>query len=220
MIAAAAFAAGFWLRPSTTVTDAIAWRLPVVNAHLADMPGGYIFLAGDSHIELANISRFCGRPAVNAGLSGATAERYRGFLQQMRFPTRPGLAVLTIGTNDVLRKKTVRGAPAAERFEREVLQLLGMLKAQAPEVVVTAIPPVGGSMASFIDPEAIRAYSKRLEALCAREKGCRFVDPFSILRESDSGAALPGAMRDELHLSSYRSAFERLEKAVCPSGSL
>jgi len=192
-------------------------RLIAVQVHLDAAPAEYVFLAGDSQAELQSPSeRPCGREIVNGGVSGATAAVYADLLRSLRFPVRPRAAVLTIGTNDLLRKNDPLSADASARFEKAAGAIVATLKAAADEVVVTALPPVGRELDRWLEPAAVGRYSARLKALCER-LGCRFADPFEALRDGDTGFAKPGAMRDGLHLSAYRPVMRALEPALCPT---
>jgi lysophospholipase L1-like esterase len=195
-------------------------RLPLINAHLDEARKGFIFLAGDSHSEYFNASyRLCGREIVNGGISGAKAELYRDVAKQLQFGTRPDIVVLTIGTNNIQRKKDPLSSGPIAEFERNVSDTLASFRKVAKRVVVTALPPVSPSLKNNIEIQAVAAYSERLRNLCARQ-GCEFMDPYSDTREADGSTAQPGAMRDGLHMNSYRSAQARLGMLLCPGGSL
>ncbi len=195
-------------------------RLPVINGHLDEARRGFIFLAGDSHAELTNPSyRLCGRETVNGGISGAKAELYKDIVKRLEFATPPDIVVLTIGTNNILRKKNPLSSGPSAEFETNVAETVASFRKVAKRVVVTAVPPVSPSLRDSIEIPAVAAYSERLRSLCSRE-GCEFVDPFSPTREADGSTAQPGAMRDGLHMNSYRSAQGRLAAALCPNGSL
>ena len=195
-------------------------RLPLINAHLDEAKRGFIFLAGDSHSEYFNASyRLCGREVVNGGISGAKAELYRDVARQLQFGTRPDIVVLTIGTNNILRKKDPLSSGPMTEFERNVGDTLATFRKVAKRIVVTALPPVSPSLKDNIEIQAVAAYSERLRNLCARER-CEGVDPYSDTREADGSTAQPGVMRDGLHMNSYRSAQARLGALLCPGGSL
>jgi lysophospholipase L1-like esterase len=193
--------------------------IPVVNGRLFEARPGYVFLAGDSHAELVNPTyRLCGREIVNGGVSGAGAELYRDLLKRIEFRRPPDVAVLTIGTNDILRKKDPLSPARIAAFESNVAQILKALPTQMQRVFVTPLPPVGRELAGKVQIEAVAAYSDRLRKLCEQER-CIFVDPFRSSREDDGSTARPGAMRDGLHLASYRDAYTRLAGEICPGGT-
>jgi lysophospholipase L1-like esterase len=195
-------------------------RVPIINGHLEEAKRGFIFLAGDSHAELLNGTyRLCGREIVNGGISGAKAELYRNVAEQLAFVARPEIAVLSLGTNNILRKKDpLTSGPGAE-FEKNVAQTVASFRKSTKRVVVMALPPVSASLKDRFEIPAVAAYSERLRNLCARE-GCEFLDPYSDMRERDGSTAQPGAMRDGVHMASYRVVQTRLVELLCPGGSL
>ena len=202
-------------KPAADARAYAAMRLIAVQVSLDEAPPDYVFLAGDSQVELQpGGQRPCGSTMVNGGVSGSTASAYADHLARLAFPVRPRAAALTIGTNDILSKNKPRSAEAAARFEAAAETIVTRLQAASPRVVVTALPPVGRQIGHLIDAGAVADYSQRLRALCGR-LGCAFADPFSGIRDGDTGFAKPGAMRDGLHLSAYRPALAALEPIVC-----
>ena len=189
-------------------------RIVAIQVHLDEARPGYVLIAGDSHAELqSGAERVCGAETVSAGISGATARGYADLLARLTFPTRPSAAVLTIGTNDIARKRDPTDAGAAA-FEAAVLGLVARLKALADTVVVTAVPPIGPEAAVRLDAAAVGDYSARIRALCQRA-GCTYADPFAELRAGDTGFARAGALRDGLHLARYRPVLRALAPALC-----
>ena len=213
-------AGGAWLvrwreEPRLSVTLYAQNRLVAIQVHLDEAPPGYVLIAGDSHAELqSGAERVCGAETVSAGVSGAGAGAYADLLARLTFPTRPSAAVLTIGTNDLNRRRDPTGAGAAAAFEGAVLALVGRLKALTDTVVVTAVPPIGRDAAGRLDAAAVGDYSARIRALC-RRAGCTYADPFADLREEDSGLARDGALRDGLHLARYRPVLRALAPSLC-----
>ena len=194
-------------------------RLPLINAHLDEARKGFIFLAGDSHAELFNETyRLCGREIVNGGVSGAKSDLYRDFAPRLEFRSRPEAIVLTIGTNNLTRKRDPLAPSSQSAYERDVSQIVATFRKLAPRVIVTAVPPISSFRDSFQIP-AVAAYSEKLRKLCARE-GCEFVDPYDSARERDGSTAQPGTMRDGVHLASYRAVQARLGEILCPGGTL
>lgn len=189
-------------------------RAPVINAHLADAPPGYVFLAGDSHAELASPAlRLCGQEVVNGGISGARTSLYARVLGQLTFITPARAAILTIGTNDLRHRDKPLTPDRLSQFEEDAGRIIRQLQAHADLVMVTAIPPVDPGLAGVIDGPAGAVYSGRLEALC-RQLGCRFADPFASLRGGE-GLARPGTLLDGLHLARYRPALTLMEPLIC-----
>ena len=194
-------------------------RLPLINAHLDEARKGFIFLAGDSHAELFNETyRLCGREIVNGGVSGAKSDLYRDFAPRLEFRSRPEAIVLTIGTNNLTRKRDPLAPSSQSAYERDVSQIVATFRKLAPRVIVTAVPPISSFRDSF-EISAVAAYSEKLRKLCARE-GCEFVDPYDSARERDGSTAQPGTMRDGVHLASYRAVQARLGEILCPGGTL
>ncbi|MBO1907263.1 SGNH/GDSL hydrolase family protein [Microvirga sp. 3-52] len=194
-------------------------RLPQINTHLDEVRKGFIFLAGDSHVELFNETyRLCGREIVNGGISGAKSDLYRDLASRLEFHSRPEAIVLTIGTNNLTRKRNPLAPASQNAYERDVSQIVATFRKVAPRVIVTAVPPVSSFKDGFEIP-AVAAYSEMLRDLCARE-GCEFVDPYDSARERDRSTAQPGTMRDGVHMASYRAVQARLGALLCPVGIL
>ena len=209
---------GWWMR--TPRPDARSYsrdRLIVVQVHLDEAPEAYILIAGDSQAELqSSAARVCGREIVNGGVNGASAALYAELLPTLELKARPQAVVLTIGTNDILRKNDPLSPEALARYEASAARIITHLGTLSDRVVVTALPPIGRDAESRIDPLAVGVYSQRLEALC-RRLGCVFTDPFAEIREGGTGLARPGTMRDGLHLKAYRPTLKAMETALCPA---
>jgi lysophospholipase L1-like esterase len=194
-------------------------RLPLINAQLDEARTGFIFLAGDSHAELFNGAyHLCGREIVNGGISGAKSELYRDLASKLEFRSRPEAVVLTIGTNNLTRKRDPLAPESQGAYERDVAQIVATFRNLASRVIVTAVPPISSFRDRFEIP-AVAVYSDRLRNLCARE-GCEFVDPYDAARERDRSTAQPGTMRDGVHMASYRAVQARLGELLCPGGTL
>lgn len=212
---AAGAAIGWAAKPAKSPMDLLArQRVRVINAQLADAQAGYVFLAGDSHMELANPAMgLCHREVVNGGISGARSGFYADRLRELNFVTSPAAAVVTIGTNDLFRKQHPGASESMLRFEADVRRIVAGLKRSTPAVFVTAIPPLGREVTATFDERVAPAYSDRLRALCL-EEGCRFIDPFVTMR-TEGEVARPGILRDGVHFASYRTVFQALEPLIC-----
>lgn len=210
------FAIGWIEKPQRLNTQLYATdRLPSVQAHLDDAPQGYIFLAGDSQAELQSpAQRVCGMEIVNGGISGASAAVYADLVAKLSVKTRARAVVVFIGTNDLLRKKEPLSDKTALRFDEAVERIVKRLQAGSDRVVVAAVPPISRSVEKRFEPAAVAAYSARIEALC-RRLSCGYADPFADLRDGDTGFALPGVLRDDLHIADYRRVMRALEPALC-----
>lgn len=192
-------------------------RLIAVQVHLEEAPPDYVLVAGDSQAELQDpAQRVCGREIVNAGLSGATAAVYADLFPRLTVPVRARISVLTIGTNDLNRKVAPASEAGAARFAAAVEGIVRDLAVVSDRVVVTAVPPIGREVGDRLDAAAVGVYSRRLHDLCGRV-GCTFADPFAHLRDGTSGYALPGALRDGLHVAGYRRVQRALEPVLCPA---
>lgn len=186
-------------------------RLPAIRAALSAAQPGFVFLAGNSHAELLGNVLARRLPAVvNGGIGGTSARRYAAELDGLSVPVRAGVAVLFLGTNDILR----HAAPLSERtlggFEAAASRSLEWLRANADLVLVAAVPPIGPEAQADRDPAAVAAYSTALRDLCDRH-GCRFFDPFADLRDGEAGLTTQAAPPDGVHLRDYEALAADLE---------
>ena len=155
----------------------------------------------DSQAELQNpAQRVCGAEIVNAGVSGASASVYADLVANLSVKTRPRAVVAFIGTNDLLRKKEPLSDRTAQIFDESVERIVKRLQAESDRVVVAAIPPISRSVQKRLEPAAVAAYSARIRVLCER-LSCVYADPFAELRDGNTGFALPGTLRDDLHIA-------------------
>lgn len=179
-------------------------RLASIKSELAAASPGFVFLVGNSHAELLGPDAIEGCRVVNGGIGGTSARGYAAQLCHLPFSTRASVAVLWIGTNDILRGRISPLSDArGERFDASVARIVTWLGARADAVLVAAVPPIGTTDADR-EPAAVLAYCARLERLSA-DHGCRFFDPFSDIRDGMTGWARPGAMQDDgVHLADYR----------------
>jgi len=192
-----------------------AMRAPGVAHRSAQMEDGYVLLAGDSHAELARPGpTSCGRPFLNAGLSGARAGGYADFLAGLSLASRPAVAVVTLGTNHLLRKHNPSGPEAADRYEAELARVVEHLKGRTGRVIVAAIPPVPEAADPYVDVAGVANLTARQAAVCAR-LGCEALDPYASYREGRFARARPGTSRDGLHLDDYRPAYRAIDAALC-----
>lgn len=190
-------------------------RMGVINAHIAEASPGYILVAGDSNAEMVNPAiRMCGRELVNAGISGAKIKdfvlHWRGF--DLHNP--PAAVLISIGTNDLHRKRNPLQPKYLAEFEKQAEVLARQAMASSKAVFLMAVPPAERSMTVY-EPGAVVAFSERLKGVCAR-LGCTFVDPFAAARDGDTGLAKTGSTRDGIHARSYRKAMAGIEPQVCP----
>lgn len=190
-------------------------RAQVVAYQSGTVSGGYVLLAGDSHVELALPEPpSCGRTLLNAGVSGAKADDYLSFLDALRLSGRPSVVVVTLGTNHLFRKRNPSSPEAMDRYEADLATVVARLSRLADRVVIAAIPPISDSLKAAFDPAGVLALTKRQEAVCAR-LGCETADPYAASRSADFGIARPDATRDGLHLTEYASAYRAIDRQMC-----
>ena len=188
----------------------------VVDGHLAQARPGFILWTGDSHVELAMLPSLpCDRDQVSAGISGARMADTLAFIRALHVPQTASVAVLTIGTNDLLRKNAFSNPTKADAVIADAERAITTLKQQgAKTVLVNAPPPVSPTLAWAIDPEHVELLSRRLEEVCNRQ-GCLFQDPFAELRSIQFGVAIAGATKDGQHLADYRHSYRHLVPHLC-----
>ncbi|MGH1591324.1 SGNH/GDSL hydrolase family protein [Methylobacterium phyllosphaerae] len=155
-------------RPGADARAYAEMRLIAVQVSLDEAPPDYVFWAGDSQVELQPGSqRPCGLDFLNGGISGATAGSYAEYLARLSFKVRPRLAVLTVGTNDILVKNNPQLHKPTEQFEAAVEAIVKRLQALSPRVVVTALPRSVARSASW----SMRARSRITRAGCKISAG-------------------------------------------------
>lgn len=181
-------------------------RVQTIGAHLRQLGGDYILVAGDSHIEHWWVRSLCGLPVVNAGLSGATVESYARFFADLPLSRPPRAIILTIGTNDAQTRRIGDPAKALGRFRTSIESLIVRLRQQTPRIVATAVPPLDSHRAQSFSPRLATRFSAVLETVC-HEQGCRFVDPFA------QGVKL----FDGVHLADYAGVYAGFEHDLCPA---
>lgn len=179
-------------------------RLAAIQSELAGAPPGFVFLAGNSHAELLGSEALDDRRLVNGGIGGTTARGYAAQLDRLTASTRASVAILWVGTNDILRGRISPLADVrCESFDASVIRIVTWMHAMADAVFIAAVPPIGTTDVDR-EPTAIAAYCARLERLSA-DHGCRYFDPFVDIRDGTTGWARPGTMQDDgVHLADYR----------------
>lgn len=197
------------------VADYAVLRAPAVGYQAGQVDGGFVLVAGDSHAELAmpEAGR-CGWAFVNAGVSGAKTDGYARFLEKVSMPRRASVAVVTLGTNDLLRKYEPAGKAAADAYEEALSRVVGTLRKHAERVIVAAVPPVPAASAGLVDPAGVGNLTKRQAAVCAR-LGCETADPYAGYRGASFDEARAGASRDGLHMTDYRPAYRAIDDLIC-----
>jgi hypothetical protein len=183
-----------------------------INAELAQ-GGVYVLLAGDSHIAYLGTPKLpCGTRVINAGINGIKADGYLELLGRLHFVRAARVALLTIGTNYLIRKTS---GDRFDEFRADINALIPRLLRDVDHLVVTAVPPVAESLESRLDVHAIRRFSEYLRQLCTI-RGCTYIDPFLSLRTDRFGIASAEAMDiGGLHLANYQEQFRRVAPLLC-----
>lgn len=190
-------------------------RARVVSYQTSNFNDGYVLLAGDSNAELALPDKTsCGRKFLNAGVSGAQATDYLDFLDRLTFQRRPAVAVVTLGTNHLLRKLDPAGQAAGDRYESELAAVVERLSKIADRVMVAAVPPAGAALDKFLDRAGVIKLTQRQKLVCDR-LGCENVDPYASYRESEFALARQDATHDGFHLSEYATAYRAIDADLC-----
>lgn len=157
LLAIGGFAGWRLHRPGADARAYAEMRLIAVQVSLDEAPPDYVFWAGDSQVELQPGSqRPCGLEFLNGGISGATAASYADYLARLSFKVSPRLAVLTIGTNDILVKNNPQLHKPTEQFEAAAETIVRRLQTLSPRVVVTALPRSVARSASWSTRERSR----------------------------------------------------------------
>lgn len=195
----------------------LARRLPEIRAALDAARPGFAFVAGNSHAELLGVALAQRIPVVNGGIGGASARLYARQIDALPFRARAGVAMLFLGTNDILRSAAPLSAATLGGFEAAATRILGWLRANAETVLVAAVPPLGPEASPARDPLAVAAYTTTLHGLCART-GCEVFDPFAGLRDGGAGLTTQAAPPDGVHLRDYDGLAANLVTRLGGSG--
>nr|WP_246732879.1 SGNH/GDSL hydrolase family protein [Methylobacterium sp. BTF04] len=202
-IGAVAFSAEDQGERNRLVAEAhLARRLPVIRAELDAAEPGFVLLAGNSHAEILGNALARRLPVVNGGIGGASARRYATQLDALPFRARAGVAMLFLGTNDILRTAAPLSKGTLGGFEAAVTRILAWLRTNADVVLVAAVPPIGPEAQRERDPAAVAAYTAVLRSVCERN-GCRLFDPFAGLRDGETGLTTQALPQDGVHVRDY-----------------
>ncbi|MGF7148994.1 hypothetical protein FHS96_002636 [Sphingomonas zeicaulis] len=133
-------------------------------------PGGAVVL-GDSNVELQIFATLCGKPVLNAGISGI---RTAALIEPARMVIRraePAVTIVAVGVNDSAR--LVATSPAD--FAHDYARLLAAVK-RGGRLIVVGIPPIepGKRWGSGFDEARISAFNALLPKVAA-EGGATFV---------------------------------------------
>lgn len=201
-------------------------RLSLINRELSSVTQDYAMTAGDSHAELILFrAEQCpdGKMLpiiVEGAVSGAGVELYRQTFERMEFIGKPKSITLSIGTNDLLRKRKPLSAERQEYFKSQSASLLRGMQSKAYRVLVFAVPPMDELASTIRDASGVQVYSDVLKGFC-QAPGCHFIDPYEASRRPDHfGLARKGAMSpDGIHMQSYDSSFAAISADLCASGN-
>ena len=173
-----------------------------------------IVVLGDSHTELAMIDRLCGKPVLNAGISGARIGRMAKFGSELLREIEPSLVIVALGTNDAWAHDPTETAS----FEADYRKLLDEARLAGATVVALTVPPVaneGMGRASAFDPAVILARNRTIESL-----NVPVIDVAKVLSDED-GSLPPEFTDDGVHpnKTGYDLWKERLSRACQISNS-
>lgn len=217
-VGAGAFALGWALRPPPVQPSAVAYgnmRVFTINAHLATVKPGYVYLAGDSYMELyAPEALPCDREVVNGGVGGAKSGEYLRFLDRITLQPRPAAVFLSIGLNNLLKKSNPTSPSAVAAFRESSDALIRRLGEGGAKVVVIAVPPVPEGVARKFDTAGLEIYNQVLLDICAA-RGCTVRDVFAEARDGVFWLAKPGTSVDGLHLAHLRRYYQAAYADLC-----
>lgn len=176
--------------------------------------GEKIITIGDSHaVFLAQTAITCPTTVVNAGINGATSRRYLEVLETLRVSEKARKAVVSIGTNDIFRKR----ATTAADFRASAEKIIWSVSRISDRVTVSAIPPVSPASSDLFDDEKGIEFSSLLRSVCERHANCTYADPHRSYRNAERpGTGVDDYLSaDGVHLADYAALGEQLE--ICPS---
>lgn len=191
----------------------VAERKQEIDRELPHLSGKTIII-GDSHASfLALTANTCATPVVNAGVNGATSKRYLELIETLKVTEKARTAVVSIGTNDILRKR----ATSASDFRTNADRIIRAALRISENVIVSAIPPISLASSDLFDDAKGFAFSNLLRDECERHARCTYSEPHRIHRDAER----PGAgdanylASDGIHLADYAVLSARL--GICPS---
>jgi lysophospholipase L1-like esterase len=108
----------------------------IVLARAADVEPGGIVVLGDSIVEQQQIAQLCGRPALNAGISGARVRHFIDLTPRILALARPSRVVVALGANDLRGPKATSPAQLERQFQQ-------VLDAAGPRPIVMGVAGTG-----------------------------------------------------------------------------
>ncbi len=174
---AGAYAAGSAKQKSVAENPRHTARVRIMQEHLATQSGPFIILAGDSHAELLNWDRICGKPVVNLGLSGVATAHYGQILARLAPTARAEAMVIFLGTNDLaLEAKPGSGQRLADFADRFGAVVRDSRRFASRTVYVPLFPGEDDPRATRVfDTGSIARYRQAATGAC-RNGGCKTLD--------------------------------------------
>lgn len=202
----------WWRSPRPAGSSAYAdARLVALNAQLAQVPGPYHLLVGDSQAERLYLPELCGTAVINAGLGGARAAVVRRMAEALALPRPPEATVVMVGTNDLQARRDPAAPTSREGFRAEVRALIAGLARRGATVYATPIPPLDPARAAGFAAGEAAAYSAIVREECARA-GCRFAEVFP----ADAARSPDGVHLATADVIGPDGVAARLARAACP----
>ena len=182
---------------------------------LEDAGPGYVLMLGDSNAAAVRQGDLpCRGRLVNLGIGGVRAGQYADLLRAVRLPDGGALAVVNVGTGDIVRKLDPSMPSALDAYDAALSAIVSRAAPHVARVVVAALPPLAGRFAEKLDVDMVETYSKRAKAVCAR-LGCTYADPWAPIRDGAFGSMWPSASRDGLHPEDPGQFYARVLGDAC-----
>ena len=144
----------------------------------------YLFL-GDSITDFYDLDKYYeGLPVVNSGISGNTTEDILSNMDSRVYNYNPSKVFLLIGTNDLLRDKSV------EEITENIEIIVNNIRKNEPqtEIYIESIYPVNyeldKSMVGDRSNEDIKQINENLKKYC-QKNDCTYIDTYNILIDED-----------------------------------
>jgi lysophospholipase L1-like esterase len=177
----------------------------ILLTQLSTVEDATILAFGDSIVEQMYFPLVNGKEVFNAGICGAQATESRVFFNAALDQSKFLLIVLSIGSNDAIRKLAVD----PQEFIAAYRALADLAQQRNIPVVLATIPPLETSKkgAELFDPERIEAFNNGIKAL-GQERDLPVVDINAIIREKNA-QRLDAFTVDGVHLNGVYARFWR-----------
>jgi lysophospholipase L1-like esterase len=187
------------------VDSYIAAKQKIILCNFETIDDNGILFFGDSIVEQIYLPQISCLNVYNAGVGGARATASVKFLGAVLDRSLFRLMVLSIGTNDTLRKFSV----APEDFSTSYDAMVQVALDRKIPVILATIPPLEESqkLSQQFDPERIAAFNKRIMAI-GRKHGLTVVDVNGLILEK-TVERHDSFSRDGVHLNDTYSRFWR-----------